>query len=270
MIGRALVAALGLALASAAAFARDYVETPSLADDVKAGRLPAVGKRLPETPAVASLGDSLTLGRHGGDWNMLVTRAQDVRIMVVFGYARLVGYNTKFEFVPDILEKIEVEGERVFTMTLRRGHRWSDGHPFTTEDFRYFWEDVVGDPTLSPEGPPEALLVDGEAPKVEILDGRRIRYSWSKPNPFLLPALAGPAPLYLYRPAHYLKRFHQKYTDPAELQKLVRETRRRNWSALHTFRDNQYRFDNPDMPTLEPWVNTTRAPATRFVMTRNP
>jgi len=267
---RAFLAALALVLGSAGAQARDYLETPALADDVKAGRLPAVAKRLPATPAVAPLGTPLTLGRHGGDWNMLVTRAQDVRIMVVFGYSRLVGYTTKYDLVPDILEAIEVEDERVFTMTLRRGHRWSDGHPFTTEDFRYFWEDVIGDKTLSPEGPPEALLVDGEAPMVEFLDERRLRYSWSKPNPFLLPALAGPAPLYLYRPAHYLKRFHQKYADPAELQKLVRETRRRNWSALHTFRDNQYRFDNPEMPTLEPWINTTRAPATRFVMTRNP
>lgn len=265
-----LGALLVLALVAGAAGARDYVETPSLAADVKAGKLPAVAKRLPDLPAAAPTGGAITLGKHGGDWNMLVTRSQDVRLMVVFGYSRLVGYNTKYEFVPDILEKIDVEGERVFTMKLRKGHRWSDGHPFTTEDFRYFWDDVIGNKELSPEGAPEALLVDGEAPKVEILDDVTVRYSWSKPNPFLLPALAGPAPLYLYRPAHFLRKYHQKYAEPAELAKFVREARRRNWAALHTFRDNQYRFDNPEMPTLEPWINTTRAPATRFVMTRNP
>lgn len=264
----AMLVAAGLGIG--AADARDYVETPQLAGDVKAGKLPPIAQRLPENPSVVAAGGALTLGKHGGDWNMLVTRSQDVRIMVVFGYARLVGYTTKFDFVPDILDKIEIEGERVFTMRLRKGHRWSDGQPFTAEDFRYFWQDVIGNKELSPEGPPEALLVEGEAPKVEILDDLTVRYSWSKPNPFLLPALAGPAPLYLYRPAHYLKRFHQKYADAGELARLVREARRRNWAALHTFRDNQYRFDNPDMPTLEPWVNTTRAPATRFVMVRNP
>ena len=33
--------------------------------------------------------------------------------------------------------------ERIFTFTLREGHHWSDGQPFTTEDFRYYWEDIA-------------------------------------------------------------------------------------------------------------------------------
>ena len=35
------------------------------------------------------------------------------------------------------------------------------------------------------------------------------------------PALAGAAPTYIYRPAHYLKQFHQKYTDETTLKALV-------------------------------------------------
>tara|TARA_Y100000590_G_C15636028_1_gene983028 strand:- start:359 stop:1537 length:1179 start_codon:yes stop_codon:yes gene_type:complete len=31
-----------------------------------------------------------------------------------------------------------------------------------------------------------------------------------------------------------------------------------------------YKFDNPNLPTLQPWVNTTKPPATRFVFIRNP
>jgi peptide/nickel transport system substrate-binding protein len=31
-----------------------------------------------------------------------------------------------------------------------------------------------------------------------------------------------------------------------------------------------YKADNPDLPTLEPWVNSTKPPATRFVAKRNP
>ena len=41
----------------------------------------------------------------------------------------------------------------VFTLHLREGHKWSDGQPFTAEDFRYYWEDVANDPRLSPSGP---------------------------------------------------------------------------------------------------------------------
>ena len=57
------------------------------------------------------------------------------------------------ELVPDILAAYEVEEGRVFTFHLRRGHSWSDGQPFTTEDFRFFWEDVALEPELSPTGP---------------------------------------------------------------------------------------------------------------------
>ena len=32
--------------------------------------------------------------------------------------------------------------QKVLTVKLRRGIRWSDGEPFTTEDVRFFWEDV--------------------------------------------------------------------------------------------------------------------------------
>ena len=44
-----------------------------------------------------------------------------------------------------------------FTLHLRPGHKWSDGAPFTTKDFRYYWEDVANDPELSPTGPPQAV-----------------------------------------------------------------------------------------------------------------
>jgi peptide/nickel transport system substrate-binding protein len=45
----------------------------------------------------------------------------------------------------------------------------------------------------------------------------------------------------------------------------------RDWSALHARRDSPYENDNPDFPTLEPWINTTRSHAAeRYVFIRNP
>ena len=88
---------------------------------------------------------------------MLVGGSRDTRLLVVYGYARLVGYDLEFNLVPDILKAVEVEDGRGFTMHLREGHRWSDGAPFTTEDFRYWWEDVATNEQLSPIGPPLEL-----------------------------------------------------------------------------------------------------------------
>ena len=246
------------------------IETPIFAEDVKAGKLPPVAKRLPETPLVVKFGAGTEPGQHGGSLNMLIGRSRDVRMLVVYGYGRLVGYEQNFNIVPDILESIEAKGERVFTMKLRKGHRWSDGQPFTSDDFRYFWEDVANNKELSPTGPPSDLLVNGEAPKVEIIDQQTVRYSWSKPNPDFLPRMAGASPLFIFRPAHYLKQFHRKYNKKTIESDVAGAMKQRGWAAVHNREDNMYQFDNPRLPTLQPWMNITKPPADRFVAVRNP
>ena len=246
-----------------------FIEPPMFVEDIKAGKLPPAAKRLPGTPLVVKPGAGQEAGQYGGSLNMLIGRSRDVRMLVVYGYARLVGYDLNFNIVPDILESIEAKGERVFTMKLRKGHRWSDGQLFTTDDFRYFWEDVANNKELSPTGPPSDLLVNGEAPKVEILDKQTVRYSWSKPNPDFLPRMAGASPLFIFRPAHYLKQFHRKY-NPKAGEAQSGGGVKRGWAAIHNREDNMYQYDNPALPTLQPWINITKPPSDRFVAVRNP
>jgi peptide/nickel transport system substrate-binding protein len=268
--------AIALLLALAPAFAGagapvlaetpPLVETPNLAGAVADGKLPPVAERVPSEPAISDK----PAGRPGSELHILMAGAKDTRLMVVYGYARLVGYTPELKFAPDIARSVDIEDDRSFTFHLRPGHKWSDGEPFTTEDFRYWYEDVALNKMISPSGLPRELLVDGEKPKVEFIDPVTIRYSWSKPNPLFLPALAGPTPLYLYQPAHYLKQFHEKYADKEKLQALVKKRGQRNWAALYNKLDNAYRNDNPDLPSLEPWVLATRPPSDRFIFERNP
>lgn len=265
---RALVVVAALVVAAPAS-AVD--EPPLLREAVQAGKLPPMAQRLPARPRVAALeAMQRTPGRYGGDLRMLMAKDRDIRMMVVYGYARLVGYDDRLALQPDILESYENVGDRDFTFRLRPGHKWSDGHPFTAEDFRYFWEDVANDKSLSPLGLPQLLLVDGKGPRVSFPDAHTVRYVWDAPNPLFLPALAGPSPLFIFRPAHYLKKFHARHVGEEAAKALAQKARARNWAGLHHKKDEQYRFDNPDLPTLEPWVNTTAPPATRFVLVRNP
>lgn len=268
----ALVTALVLAsfAASPSALA-GYLEAPELAAQVQAGSLPPLAERLPKTPFVDAMDQPWqATGKYGGQLRLLMGKSRDLRQMTVYGYARLVGYNADLELVPDILERVEIEDNRVFTFHLRRGHKWSDGHPFTTADFRYWWDDVANNEELSPAGIPNDLLIDGDRPTFEVLDETRVRYTWSDPNPTLLHALAGARPLYLYAPAHYLKQFHTRYAGAAALEAMVAEKEVRNWAALHSRMDNAYKNNNPALPTLQPWVNTTKPPSERFVFKRNP
>ena len=243
-------------------------ETPYWEAMVASGELPPMAERVPARPLVVA--DGREPGDYGGDWNMLIHRAKDTRLLAVFGYARLVGYDAGLRLAPDILESFEVEDGRVFTFRLREGHRWSDGRPFTTEDFRYWWEDVANHPGLSPSGPPAAMLVDGRPPVFEVLDGTAVRYTWHAPNPEFLPALAGAAPLFVYRPAHYMKDHHIDYGDPERIARRVEEEEKADWAALHNARDNMYKFDSATLPTLQPWTIVNEAPARRFIGERNP
>ena len=258
-------------LVPSGARAFEMQETPSLRPEVADGALPPVAERAPEHPLVVDLAAiGKTIGRPGGALRILMASAKDTRLMVAYGYARLVSFNESFQLQPDILESYEVEGDRVFTFHLRKGMRWSDGRPFTTADFRYYWEDVATNKELSPFGLTRELLVDGQPPKVEFLDDYTVRYSWTKPNPVFLPLLAGPEPLELYLPAHYMRQFHAKYADAKKLAEMVKQAKQRNWTGLHTLRGHTYKNDNPDLPTLQPWKLITHAPAERFVFVRNP
>lgn len=246
------------------------VETPSLEAQVEAGELPPVEQRVPLDYKRVELRSYQTPGRHGGELRLLMGKQKDIRQVVVYSYARLVGYSPALRLEADLLQGFEVVENRIFTLRLRRGHKWSDGHPFTSEDFRYYWEDVATNAELSRGGPPKELVVDDELPKVEFPDPYTVRYSWSKANPYFLPALAGARPLYLYKPAHYLRQFHARYQDDEVLAQQIAEMGKRNWMGVHVNLDRPYRASNPDLPTLQPWVNTTYPPSERFVFRRNP
>jgi peptide/nickel transport system substrate-binding protein len=268
-----LATALAATLAPRAGLAgtETLIDSPALAAKVADGQVPPLAERLPKVPRVidvAAMGRQP--GRHGGTIRMLMGDQRDIRMMTIYGYTRLVVYDDRLELVPDLLEGFEVAEGRIFTLRLRPGHRWSDGQPFTAEDFRYWWEDVANNKRLSPGGPPQALKVGEESAKVEILDPLTVRYSWSQPNPVFLPALAGTQPVYSAMPAHYLKQFHPRYADKEELERKVKAVRVKDWGSLHERFSRQYRPENPELPTLDPWRNTTAIPAEQFRFVRNP
>lgn len=105
---------------------------------------------------------------------------------------------------------------------------------------------------------------------MEILDEQRIRYTWTARNPRFLPALAQPRPLTLYEPSHYMRQYHKRYRDKAELDQLAAKAKLKSWATLHNRMDDTYDNSNIAIPTLAPWKVATESPATRFVFDRNP
>ncbi|MYB35375.1 MAG: ABC transporter substrate-binding protein [Gammaproteobacteria bacterium] len=227
--------------------------------------------RLPENPRIMQISkNGLTAGKYGGVMRMLMGKEKDIRRMVVFGYSRLVGFDLNLELTADILESYEVREGREFIFRLRKGHRWSDGQPFTSDDFRFYWEDVANNDDLFPFGPPKTFRVEGDLPIVEYPDEWTVVYRWNRPNPHFLIELASPRPLFIYMPRHYLESFHPRYADREALDEQAKSRGSRNWSGYFLKKARQYRLTNPELPSLQPWVNTISPPAERYVFKRNP
>ena len=249
----------------------DYQGSPFLMGKVESGDLPPVNERLPKNPLIIDI-ESLGMqpGHYGGVISTAMAKSKDTRQMTVYGYARLVKYNRDYTLIADILESVDIQEGRIFTLKLRDGHKWSDGQPFTAEDFRYWWQDIANDKTLFPVGPPAALKLNGKFPTVDILDELTVRYSWSDANPNFLPLLAQASPRYIYAPSHYLKQFHQKHQNADALTQLVADNSTKNWSSLHTKKARAYKNTNPDLPSLQPWVVQPTSSKKRFTFNRNP
>ena len=267
----ALAATLAFAPLAAHSDGPVLQESSFWAQEVNAGSLPHVQDRIPSEPLVVDLeAKGRSFGRQGGTLRTLISRTKDVRQMVVYGYARLVGYQPDYTLAPDILAAVDVEEGRKFTLHLRPGHRWSDGMPFTSDDFRYWWENVANDPDITPSGPPDFMIVDNRLGKVTFPDEHTVVFEWQIPNPNFLPLLAQASPPFIYRPAHYLSQFHKKFADPDALAEKIKAARVKSWAALHNKRDNMYKFDNPALPTLQPWINTSDKDSSRKLFVRNP
>ena len=136
-------------------------------------------------------------------------------MLVVYGYARLVGYDR--ELRARARHPRELRGARTGASSrsscarATAGPTASRSPPRTSATTGRTWRTTR---SSRPPGRRSDLLVDGEPPKFEVLsDEPTVRYTWSKPNPHFLPRLAGASPLFIYRPAHYLKQFHKKYSE---------------------------------------------------------
>ena len=75
----------------------ELIETPSLLALVESGELPAVAARLPLQPQRVQFMEEQSVGMHGGEMRLLMGKQKDIRQIVIYGYARLVGFTPELE-----------------------------------------------------------------------------------------------------------------------------------------------------------------------------
>ena len=78
----------------------------------------------------------------------------------------------------------------IFTVFLRKGMKWSDGHPFTADDFLFWYEDMYQNNELVPTKTP-VLSINGKPGKLEKVDDSTIRFTFEEPYFAFVDVLAG-------------------------------------------------------------------------------
>ena len=249
-----------------------FKEAPVLAEQVKAGKLPPVMKRLPENPLVVSVVERA--GQYGGVWRRGFLGPADAN-----NYVRVV-YDALVRFSPDgakIEPKIAAGWEsskdfKAWTIKLRKGARWSDGAPFTADDIMFWYKDVVLNKDLTPVVPAWMRNGDGTPASVEKVHAYAVRFTYKQSATLFLTALAnqdgGDRTYAAFLPARYLKRFHPGYTKKEEVEKLVQAAGFKTWTEL--FAAKNAPPENPERPTMAAWAPATRVSDQQFILRRNP
>jgi len=237
-----------------------------LAELVRQGKLPPVEERLPDNPPVVE--PVKRIGKYGGTWRRLAILPTDSLMLTRLGYEPLVRWDRSGRrVVPGIAESWEVkDGGRTYIFHLRKGMKWSDGHPFTSEDILFWYQDVILNKDLTPVRPLWLSPLKGD---FEVLAPDPLTVIFRFENPYgTFPEALAFLGRHVCQPKHYLMQFHINYVDGKELERKARAMGLDLWHQLYLRKADPH--DNPDLPTIRPWKIKVGPPATRYIAERNP
>ncbi len=253
-----------------------YSEAPELAKRVALGELPPVEERLPEEPLIVPTIERI--GQYGGTWRRGFTGRADGNNFDRLIHDHLIYYDLDgYTLVPHIAKGWDVsEDGTTFTFHLRRGMKWSDGAPFTADDFVFAFEDVTLNKNINPVIP-SPTKADGQVYNVEKIDETTVRFTFHKANYMFIENVGGLAiggqftrewGCPLYAPRHYLMQFLPKYAPESDLQDKLKAAGDKSWVQL--FKRMATPLENRDLPVVGPWKMVTPITSDVCSMERNP
>ncbi|MHA1564834.1 MAG: ABC transporter substrate-binding protein, partial [Alphaproteobacteria bacterium] len=259
-----------------------FNEAPTLAELVAAGTLPPVADRLPDEPLVIQTLDAI--GSYGGTWRRgFIGPSDGENGNRINASDKLLFWDfTGTEIMPSVAKDWAISDDgRVITVTLRKGMRWSDGAPFTADDFTFWFEDLYSNTDIVPT-PIADMASNGKPGRLVKVDEATVQFIFDDPYFLFIDMLAGDTLIGggqsvrqargqtfgAYAPAHYLAQFLPKNSSLEEVNAMAAAEGFDDWvQMLHFKKDWQL---NPDVPRLGPWVTVQPINTPTWVMERNP
>lgn len=250
--------------------AEDYTEAPELQQKVEDGDLPPLSERLPDNPFVVGPGvlkpaEHLEWkpGKFGGTLKTTHTSPEWDPYFFCMNNETLLSapFISVNNIKGNILSEFKAnEDNTVFTLKIRENLKWSDGHPVTTEDVKFTYEDILNNEELTPIFPAK-FRIAGEPMELEIIDNYTFKITFAEPYGDFITKITDPWGSYaeLIKPEHYLKNFHIKYTTMAKLEPYLEEEELEDeWWNLFNMKDiahwDMCSDDAIGFPVLYPWM----------------
>ncbi|MBI1296269.1 ABC transporter substrate-binding protein [bacterium] len=242
-----------------------YKEAPQLAERVRAGTLPLVDERLPTNPAVITPVNQI--GSYGGTWRSGMLGVSDRPwIGRTMAYEPLLRWSDDLtSVVPNVAESWQVSDDGLeFTFYLRAGMRWSDGAPFTADDFVFWYEHFLLNDDLTPVKF-QWMQPGGALGRVEKIDDATVKFIFENPPGLFITQMGNQSP---FVPAHYAQQWHIDFNQEA-VEQAVADQQLESWVNLYT---NQLDFlTTAECPVVFPWMVTIPVGSTNRVFAeRNP
>ncbi len=242
-----------LVAAATAPAPMSFNEAPELAQLVLGGKLPPVEERLPSEPLVIPVFDEI--GKYGGDMRSAWT-SRSVCNLERSARSALFRFNTDGSaIIPNLAQSLDISPDGlVTTVKLRPGTKWSDGAPFTADDFIFWLDDYENNEELRPGRISGALrgLTEADDGTIVKVDDNTVQYVYPAPMTSMAKRLTAVCGNYTFTPSHHMKQFHKDYNENVDAD--AKAAGYDSWVQLYGARD--YPHENPEIPVLNAWYPT--------------